>query len=228
MQDAVLDINFVYMGIYKKPRPFNHIFGGDRNLRAWYRGSSEGFSGIETSAFSWNVWQSCKFSTPKTCETCREQWSQCNMPIMCGKRINVVEKMPWNLFDVFVNVFCFKSKIFIVRLSVERVELSIPTTFVVLGCWHLRCRGPGNHLRWHAAAHCRVRRPHQGCRAFAFKRGHGGCHEQWWRGASKREAGRESRLQLGAPQKSFLPGLKFEKKMSAFSANVWQSCEFPM
>ena len=100
-------------------------------------GSSEGFSGIETSAFSWNVWQSCKFSTPKTCETCREQWSQCNMPIMCGKRINVVEKMPWNLFDVFVNVFCFKSKIFIVRLSVERVELSIPTTFVVLGCWLL-------------------------------------------------------------------------------------------
>ena len=26
------------MGIYKKPRPFNHIFGGDRILRAWYRG----------------------------------------------------------------------------------------------------------------------------------------------------------------------------------------------
>ena len=60
----------------------------------------------------------------KKCETCREQWSQCNMPIVlivCGKWINVVEKMPWNLFDVFVNVFCFKSKIFIVRLSVERV-----------------------------------------------------------------------------------------------------------
>ena len=29
---------YVYMGIYKKPRPFNHIFGGDRILRAWYRG----------------------------------------------------------------------------------------------------------------------------------------------------------------------------------------------
>ena len=28
----------LYMGIYKKPRPFNHIFGGDRILRAWYRG----------------------------------------------------------------------------------------------------------------------------------------------------------------------------------------------
>ena len=27
------------MGIYKKPRPFNHIFGGDRILRAWYRGT---------------------------------------------------------------------------------------------------------------------------------------------------------------------------------------------
>ena len=28
-----------YMGIYKKKnRPFNHIFGGDRILRAWYRG----------------------------------------------------------------------------------------------------------------------------------------------------------------------------------------------
>ena len=27
-----------YVGIYKKPRPFNHIFGGDRILRAWYRG----------------------------------------------------------------------------------------------------------------------------------------------------------------------------------------------
>ena len=26
------------MGIYKKPRPFEHIFGGDRILRAWYRG----------------------------------------------------------------------------------------------------------------------------------------------------------------------------------------------
>ena len=26
------------MGIYKKPRPFNHIFGGDRISRAWYRG----------------------------------------------------------------------------------------------------------------------------------------------------------------------------------------------
>ena len=26
------------MGIYKIPRPFNHIFGGDRILRAWYRG----------------------------------------------------------------------------------------------------------------------------------------------------------------------------------------------
>ena len=25
-------------GFYKKPRPFNHIFGGDRILRAWYRG----------------------------------------------------------------------------------------------------------------------------------------------------------------------------------------------
>ena len=29
---------YIYMEIYKKPRPFNHIFGGDRNLRAWYRG----------------------------------------------------------------------------------------------------------------------------------------------------------------------------------------------
>ena len=29
---------YIYMGIYKKPRPFNHIFGGDRILRAWYRG----------------------------------------------------------------------------------------------------------------------------------------------------------------------------------------------
>ena len=28
----------LHLGIYKKPRPFNHIFGGDRNLRAWYRG----------------------------------------------------------------------------------------------------------------------------------------------------------------------------------------------
>ena len=28
----------MYMGIYEKPRPFNHIFGGDRILRAWYRG----------------------------------------------------------------------------------------------------------------------------------------------------------------------------------------------
>ena len=27
-----------HVGIYKKPRPFNHIFGGDRILRAWYRG----------------------------------------------------------------------------------------------------------------------------------------------------------------------------------------------
>ena len=27
-----------HMRIYKKPRPFNHIFGGDRILRAWYRG----------------------------------------------------------------------------------------------------------------------------------------------------------------------------------------------
>ena len=27
-----------YMGIYKKNRPFNHIFGGDRIFRAWYRG----------------------------------------------------------------------------------------------------------------------------------------------------------------------------------------------
>ena len=26
------------MGIYKQNRPFNHIFGGDRILRAWYRG----------------------------------------------------------------------------------------------------------------------------------------------------------------------------------------------
>ena len=25
-------------GFIKKPRPFNHIFGGDRILRAWYRG----------------------------------------------------------------------------------------------------------------------------------------------------------------------------------------------
>ena len=28
----------LHLGIYKKTRPFNHIFGGDRNLRAWYRG----------------------------------------------------------------------------------------------------------------------------------------------------------------------------------------------
>ena len=27
-----------YSGIYQKTRPFNHIFGGDRILRAWYRG----------------------------------------------------------------------------------------------------------------------------------------------------------------------------------------------
>ena len=27
-------INITYMGIYKKPRPFNHIFEGDRILRA--------------------------------------------------------------------------------------------------------------------------------------------------------------------------------------------------
>ena len=31
-------IHVWYMGIYKKPRPFNHIFGGDWILRAWYRG----------------------------------------------------------------------------------------------------------------------------------------------------------------------------------------------
>ena len=31
-------IRACHMGIYKKPRPFNHIFGGDRILRAWYRG----------------------------------------------------------------------------------------------------------------------------------------------------------------------------------------------
>ena len=29
---------YLHLGIYKKPRPFNHIFGGDRILRAWYRG----------------------------------------------------------------------------------------------------------------------------------------------------------------------------------------------
>ena len=27
-----------HVGIYKKTRPFNHIFGGDRILRAWHRG----------------------------------------------------------------------------------------------------------------------------------------------------------------------------------------------
>ena len=84
-------------------------------------GTSEGFSGIETSAFFRKCLAKLWVFHTKKCETCREQWSQCNMPIMCGKRINVVEKMPWNVFDVFVNVFCFKSKIFIVRLSVERV-----------------------------------------------------------------------------------------------------------
>ena len=29
--------NYIW-GFIKKPRPFNHIFGGDRILRAWYRG----------------------------------------------------------------------------------------------------------------------------------------------------------------------------------------------
>ena len=32
--DVSGSLYYVYMGIYKKTRPFNHIFGGDRNLRA--------------------------------------------------------------------------------------------------------------------------------------------------------------------------------------------------
>ena len=37
-ENLVWCVNTYHMGIYKKPRPFNHIFGGDRILRAWYRG----------------------------------------------------------------------------------------------------------------------------------------------------------------------------------------------
>ena len=70
-------------------------------------GTSEGFSGIETSAFFRKCLAKLWVFRTKKCETCREQWSQWNMPIMCGKRINVVEKMLWNLFAVFVIVLCF-------------------------------------------------------------------------------------------------------------------------
>ena len=79
-------------------------------------------------------------------------------------------------------------------------------------CWHLRCRGPGNHLRRHAAAHCRVRRPHQGCRAFAFKRGHGGCHEQQRHGASKREAGPEIPSLAWGTSEGFFSGIEIRQK----------------
>ena len=110
---------------------------------------------------------------------------------------NVVKKMYWSLSNVFVKVNSFedvKSKTFIVRLSVERVELRIPTTFVVRGCWHLRCCGPGNHLRHDAAAPGGIPRPRRGCRAFALKRGCGGRQEERWRGASIREAGARHRV----------------------------------
>ena len=139
--------------------------------------------------------------------------------------------MPWNLFDVFVNVlvFSFKSKIFIARLSVERVELSIPTIFVVWDCWHFRRRGPGNHLRWHAAPLSGAQRPRGGCRAFAFKRGCGGRHEQRWRGASKREAGRESRLQLDWKclhfQQMFGKVVSFHCNMPICVENAWSDLQ---
>ena len=38
LENSVFGVYIYIYGDLQKTRPFNHIFGGDRNLRAWYRG----------------------------------------------------------------------------------------------------------------------------------------------------------------------------------------------
>ena len=87
---------------------------------------------------------------------------------------------------MFVNVNSFEdveSKTFVVRLSVERVELRIPTTSVVLprriGLTLEAHSGPDvlpgkKRLRCDAAALCGEQRPRCGCGAVAEQRRRGG------------------------------------------------------
>ena len=79
-----------------------------------------------------------------------------------------------------------------------------------------------SRLRWNAAALGGSLRPRRGCRAFALQRRRGRRQEQRWPGASKWwEAGRRNRVSdLGHLN-------KFWEKLSAFSSNVWQSCDSP-
>ena len=73
------------------------------------------------------------------------------------------------------------------------LELRIPTTFVIPGCWHLRCCGLGNCLRPHAAALGGALRPRRGGGAVALQRRRGGRHDEHRPGPQSREAGARHR-----------------------------------
>ena len=108
-------------------------------------------------------------------------------------------------FEQFEDV---ESKTFMRRLSVERVELSIPTTSLVLprrlGLSNVvpeAHSGPDglpdkNRLRFDAAARCGVERPGRQCEDFAFEGCHGGRQDEQWPGPQRQ--GQKSSLQLGA------------------------------
>ena len=80
---------------------------------------------------------------------------------------------------------------FIVRLSVEPVELSFVQLSSSPRLRPLGRRPRESRLRPNAAGVRGRQRPRRGCRAFALDRRRGGRQGQRWPGASKREAGPE-------------------------------------
>ena len=93
---------------------------------------------------------------------------------------------------------------FIVRLSVEPVELSFVQLSSSPRLRPLGRRPRESRLRPNAAAHRGSQRPRRGCGAFALDRCRGGRQERLWPGASKREAGGRNRVSdLGHLRKGF-------------------------
>ena len=119
-----------------------------------------------------------------------------------------------------------ESKTFIIRLSVERVELSCPQRSSFPAASATAADGPREkmRLRLHAAARGGRQRPRRGGRVFAEQRRRGGRQEQR-PGAS--EAGPRNRGSTVWGISEGFPSLEILRKMFEFSANVWERCDFP-